>query len=104
MRPQPPPPAAIVGLVLLTAGLPGPVLAQDGGGSGLPPASFMGTNLGFFASYAEWVLVDVFKMSAPWVSGVAWTPDGPPRQRGDGGPVDVDGQGWGGSLLPDQVA
>ena len=64
----------------------------------------MGTNLGFFADYAEWALVDVFKMSAPWVSGVAWTPDGPPSQWDDGRPLDVDAQGWVRSLLPGQVA
>ncbi len=74
------------------------------GGSGLPPASFMGTNLEHFAEYAEWALVDVFKMSAPWVSGVAWTPDGPPYQWDDGRPLDVDAQGWVRSLLPGQIA
>jgi hypothetical protein len=64
----------------------------------------MGTNLGFFASYAEWALVDVFKMSSPWVSGVPWTPGGPPYQWDDGRPLDVDAQGWVRSLLPGQVA
>jgi hypothetical protein len=90
-------------VVVLAAALPTVVVAADDGPV-LPPAGFVGSNLGYFAAYGEWALVDVFKMSSPWVSGVPWTPGGPAYQWDDGRPLDLDERGWVRSLLPGQVA
>jgi len=69
----------------------------------LPPASFLGTNLEVFANYAAWSLVDVFKASAPWISGTPWAPDQAPVWN-DGRALDLDEHGWVRSLQPNQIA
>jgi hypothetical protein len=63
----------------------------------------MGTNLEVFADFAEWSMVDVFKLSSPWFSGSsADSPQG--WVWDDGRTLDLDPQGWIRSLEPDQLA
>lgn len=91
--------AAVLALVLVP-GCTGPALSQGSSAAAkrLNATSPLGTNLEWVKEFGEeWIFVDAFRASRPWVSGTssAWQ---------DARTLNLDANGWVASLEPGQVA